>query len=270
MLTCSNCDQLEMRRVAIKIAYLGEEYSGSQYQPNFKTVVGDIITDLKRISEGKTTKWFDIKTAGRTDKGVNALNNVVVFNTTFNNDDALLKALNSVSKRIFYRMVATVDEKFNPRHANERVYKYILPSENVDFNKMKECIKLFVGEHDFVRFCKNDGKSTVMKLSSIEAIFDDNRIIMIFRSQYFLRNMIRKIVAAVLTVGKGERTVDDIKEALDGKPINFGLARADALTLMDVIYDYIEFETPSDDYYNNRIIQEKFSNRLKTDFFNSL
>lgn len=259
-----------MRRVAIKIAYLGEEYSGSQYQPDFKTVVGDIIADLKRISKGKTTEWFNIKTAGRTDKGVNALNNVVVFNTTFNNDNALLKALNSVSKRIFYRMVATVDEEFNPRHANERVYKYTLPLEDVDFDKIKECIKLFVGEHDFVRFCKNEGKSTVMKLSSIETVLDDNRIIMMFRSQYFLRNMIRKIVAAVLTVGKGERTVDDIKEALNGKPINFGLARADALTLVDVIYDYIKFETTSEDYYNNRIGQKKFSNRLKTDFFDSL
>ncbi|MCQ2052832.1 MAG: tRNA pseudouridine(38-40) synthase TruA [archaeon] len=259
-----------MRRVAVKIAYLGEDYSGSQYQPDFKTVVGDVIADLKRISEGKAAKWFNIKIAGRTDKGVNALNNVVVFNTTFDNDDTLLKALNSVSRRIFYRMIATVDEKFNPRHASERVYKYTLPSEGVDFTKIKECTKLFIDEHDFIRFCKNDGKSTIVKLSSIETVFEDDKIIIMFRSQYFLRNMIRKIVAAILAVGKGERTINDIKEALNGKPINFGLARADALTLVDVIYDYIRFKIPSKNYYNNRINQERFSNCLKTDFFDSL
>ena len=123
-----------MRRVAVRIAYLGGDFCGSQYQPGYRTVLGDVIIDLERISGGKTGDWFDLKAAGRTDRGVNALDNVIVFNTTFDDDGELLKALNSVSKGIFYRSVATVDENFNPRYANSRTYHYILPSDGLDID----------------------------------------------------------------------------------------------------------------------------------------
>ena len=42
-----------MRRAAVRIAYLGKDYCGSQYQPGYRTVMGDIIADLERISGGK-------------------------------------------------------------------------------------------------------------------------------------------------------------------------------------------------------------------------
>ncbi|MBQ6547840.1 MAG: hypothetical protein IJL79_02715 [Candidatus Methanomethylophilaceae archaeon] len=97
-----------MRRVAVRIAYLGKDYSGSQIQPGLRTVMGDVTADLERIGGGRTGEWFDLKAAGRTDKGVNALDNVIVFNTVFDDDEDLLRALNSVSKGIFYRAIATV------------------------------------------------------------------------------------------------------------------------------------------------------------------
>ena len=259
-----------MRRVAVRIAYLGKDFCGSQYQPGYRTVMGDIITDLERISGGKEGEWFDLKAAGRTDRGVNALDNVVVFNTTFDDDDDLLKALNSVSKGIYYRACTAVDEGFNPRYANSRTYRYVLPAKGIDFRKAKECSELFIGEHDFIRFCKLDDKPTTIELKSIEMELDNDRIVMTFTSQFFLWNMIRKIVAAIECVGKGERTMDDVKAALEGKEINFGLARPDALTLTEVRYDYITFNEPSDRYYCERVDEELFSDSIRRDFFDSL
>ena len=259
-----------MRRAAVRIAYLGKDYCGSQYQPGFRTVMGDVIADLERISGGKEGDWFDLKAAGRTDKGVNALDNVVVFNTTFDDDDELLKALNSVSKGIFYKCSVTVDEDFNPRFANSRTYRYVLLSEGIDFKIAKDCSQLFVGEHDFVRFCKADDKPTVIDLKTIDLELEGDRIVMTFTSQFFLWNMIRKIVAAVVLVAKGERTVDDVKDALNGKEINFGLARPDALTLTEVRYDYLKFNEPSRNYYEERLDEELFADSIREDFLRSL
>ena len=259
-----------MRRVAVRIAYLGRDFCGSQYQPGYRTVMGDIIADLERISGGREGEWFDLKAAGRTDRGVNALDNVMVFNTTFDDDDDLLKALNSVSKGIYYKACTTVDEGFNPRFANSRTYRYVLPAKGIDFRKAKECSQLFIGEHDFIRFCKLDDKPTVIELRSIDMEPEGDRIVMTFTSQFFLWNMIRKIVAAIECVGRGERTMDDVKAALDGKEINFGLARPDALTLTEVRYDYIRFNEPSFRYYDERVDEELFSDSIRRDFFDSL
>ena len=259
-----------MRRAAVRIAYLGKDFCGSQYQPGYRTVMGDVLTDLERISGGREGDWFDLKAAGRTDRGVNALDNVVVFNTTFDDDDELLKALNSVSKGIFYKCVATVSEDFNPRYANSRTYRYVLPSEGIDLERAKECSKLFLGKHDFVRFCKIEDKPTEIDLTSIEMDLDGDRIILTFTSQFFLWNMIRKIVAAIELVGKGERTMDDVRDALNGKEVNFGLARPDALTLTEVRYDYIQFNEPSDRFYKGRVKEELFADSIREDFLRSL
>ena len=99
---------------------------------------------------------------------------------------------------------------------------------------------------------------------------DGDRIVMTFTSQFFLWNMIRKIVAAIDCVGRGERSMDDVKDALNGKEINFGLARPDALTLTEVRYDYITFNEPSNNYYTERVEEELFSDSIRRDFFDSL
>lgn len=259
-----------MRRVAVKIAYLGKNFYGSQIQPGLKTVVGDVMSDLLTTGGGKDAEWFNVKTASRTDAGVNATENVIVFNTSFEDDNTLLRALNAVSEDVYYRSVATVDDDFNPRFANERVYRYILPSEGIDFDVAKKCASLFVGEHDFIRFCKLYDKPTVMDLKSIELEKKDDMIVLTFRSRYFLWNMIRKITAAIASVGRGDHPIDDVIDALDGKDINFGLTRPDALTLTEVNYDDVQFVKPSCNVFGKRVREERFSDMIRENFFQSL
>ena len=256
-----------MRRVAVKIAYLGDEFAGSQIQPDLKTVEGEVLSNLKSI---KNHDDPDMRCASRTDRGVNALGNVVVFNTDFDDNAVLLKALNAVSNGVFYRSAAAVDENFNPRHASERIYRYVLPAEGMDADKAKECASLFVGEHDFIRFCKPNDKETRMNMRSVVVDKGDGVLIIEFRSEYFLWNQIRRIAAAVSSVGRGDASIDDVNNALNGGHMSFGLARPDALTLIDVIYNNVEFATPAADMFDTKVKEEMFRHFLKSAFFNSL
>jgi pseudouridylate synthase I len=248
-----------MNRIAVKIAYLGSEFLGSQIQPGAKTVAGSILENLEKIQD----IFPDLKLAGRTDKGVNALGNVAVFNTSVD-PVKMIKALNAVSSGIFYRSFAIVDENFNPRHANERIYRYTLDTDGLDIGMMKECSKLFEGEHDFKRFCKNDERSTVVNMRSITI----DRNVIEFRADHFLWNMIRRIVSAMVSVASGKSSLSDVKDALNGKNITFGVARGDALTLADVIYEGMEFTDVPEG--GKRIREEMFRLSLTASFYNEL
>jgi len=249
-----------MNRIAVKIAYLGSEFQGSQIQPGAKTVGGTILEDLKKILP---VEDFDLKLAGRTDKGVNALGNVAVFSTSMD-PEKMIKALNAVSSDVFYRSFAVVDGTFNPRHANERVYRYILDTNGLNTELMKECSGLFVGEHDFKRFCKNDERSTVVNMRSVKV----NGNVIEFRADHFLWNMIRRMVSAIVRVASGKCSLSDVKDALNGRNISFGVAGGDALTLVDVIYNGIEFtDIPGNDA---RIKEEMFKLSLTSAFYEEL
>ena len=251
-------------RLAIKIAYQGKGLAGSQIQPDVKTVQSEILKDISKVDKNSEP---DLKMAGRTDSGVRALGNVIAVTTKFKDPEKFLKALNAVSLSVYYRAYAVVDGTFNPRHATERIYRYILPSEDLDISRMKECARLFVGEHDFKRFCRADERSTVVDMHSVDVSLNDSAITIEFRADHFLWNMIRRITAAIRSVGQG-RPIDDVVEALNGKDVTFGLARPDALTLTDVIYEGIEFiNVPVS---GERTGEERFTNILDAIFLRSL
>lgn len=262
--------KMTTRRVAVKIAYMGKDFFGSQRQPDRKTVVGEVISNLLQISGDKTEGWFDIKPASRTDRDVNALGNVIVFNTTFDDDTNLLKALNAVSKGVYYRSITTVEKDFNPRFASERIYRYVLPAKSIDELTARGCAELFIGEHDFIRFCRPDERPTTLKIDSVELRKEKEVIIIEFRARYFLWNMIRKLCAAIASVGSGRSRISDVERALNGENVSFGLTRPDALTLMDIIYDGLEFTVPSDDMFDECVEEEMFNDLLRTFFFKSL
>ena len=251
-------------RIAVKIAYLGKNFCGSQIQPGKKTVAGDILSDITEI-QGELDA--DLKLAGRTDKGVNALGNVAVLSSTME-PKRLLKALNAVSKDVFYCSFAVVNDDFNPRHANERVYRYTLKEKGLNVNVLKECAALFTGEHDFRSFCKKDERSTVVDMRSVTVLERNGRVAIEFRADHFLWNLIRRIVSAMTAAASGRTSADNIKDALNGKNVSFGLAPPEPLTLIDVIYDGIEFTDMQCSH--DRIEDRTFSLSLEVDFYDEL
>ncbi len=262
-----------MRRVAVKIAYLGEGFSGSQIQPpetGLRTVAGEILSKLLLVDRVPEDR-IDLHFSSRTDSGVSALGNVIAFYTEFKDLGLLLQALNSVSRGVYYTGVAEIPDTFNPRIADKRYYRYTVPSKNIDLARFTEAAKLFEGHHDFKRFAKNEtGKSTVMAIDSVEVRAGDSVITTDFCANYFLWNMIRRIMAAVIQVGNGMSSLDDVKGALAGNDVTFGLAKPYGLTLLDVTYPDLEFWRPDTCPYTKRIEHDLYSDAMRLDFHRSL
>ncbi len=260
-----------MKRVVVKIAYLGDGFNGSQIQPTGRTVESEVLDKLVLVSK-LTPGELDLKFSSRTDKGVNALGNAVSFNSIFTNNSTLLRALNAVGKDIFFRSVCDVPDDFNVRYASSRIYRYVLPyTKDMDIDLALECADMFLGEHDFARFCKPDNKPTVAKIDRIDIDVKGDVMILEFEARFFLWNMIRRIVAAIESVSKGIHDLEDVHRALDDlEEINFGVARPDALTLLDVNYDWLSFENADPSLFRERKEEEMFDSKLRGTFFESL
>ena len=135
-------------RYVLKFGYNGRGFSGYARQPGLRTVEGDIIQALNKSQIILDLDGARFQSASRTDKGVSARGNVISLNTEFRKE-AILDALNAHLKYIRFYGLAEVDDGFNPRHASQRWYRYLLIDEEIDKEKIKEAAKIFVGEHDF-------------------------------------------------------------------------------------------------------------------------
>ncbi|MBR4225320.1 MAG: tRNA pseudouridine(38-40) synthase TruA [Candidatus Methanomethylophilaceae archaeon] len=256
-----------MKRVAMKVAYLGSGFSGSQAQPGLRTVTSQVLDDIGKVL-GDADPGLEF--SSRTDKGVNALGNAIVFRSGMDDLNVLSKALNSVSDGVFYRSYCEVDEEFNVRHASRRIYRYALDVEGIDLEKAEECCRLFEGEHDFLRFCRYDGKPTRLTIDRISCSEDDGMLFLDFEARYYLWNMIRRISSAVDRVGRGKASIEDVKDALEGKDMSFGVGRPDALTLTDVQYDFLSFSKADPRGIDGRKKEHMMDERLRLGFYRGL
>jgi tRNA pseudouridine38-40 synthase len=224
-------------RAAVKLAYDGRSFMGSQRQPGERTVESETINALRSIGAIDSTLSSRFRFASRTDRGVSALGNVVAFDTSFSSK-ALLRAMNSAVEDVYFYGVAEAAATFSPRRAKGRWYRYLLPAKGLDPAKVADCAAVFEGRHDFHRFCKPDGRSTMKTLDSIKVKEADGLLIIDIRGREFLRNMVRRLVASMSRVGEGKVPTAEVVEALEGRDISFGLAPPEGLTLMDIEYGF--------------------------------
>jgi tRNA pseudouridine38-40 synthase len=218
---------------AVRIAYDGGRFMGSQRQPGERTVEGEVLRCLRKIHAIESAQGARFRVASRTDRGVSALCNVICFDTSFREGE-LLRALNGVAEDVFFLAYAPVPPEFSPRRANGRWYRYLAPAGKVDMEQCLACAQLFVGRHDFKRFCKPEGRSALKFITSIDMMPLGDIMVIDLRAREFLRNMVRRMVAAMLAVGRGEATLDEVAAALQGDDISFGLAPPEGLLLMEV------------------------------------
>lgn len=230
-------------RLAIKFGYDGRAFHGFSRQPGQRTVEGDIIEalrDLGIMGPSGTPRDIGYGAASRTDAGVSAIGNVLALDTTFRKD-ALLRALNARLEDIWFHSLAEVPDGFQPRHAAMRWYRYHLMADELgNWTALRRALRLFVGEHDFANFCRPEGKSAVRNVQKVLVRRRGPFVSVDIFSQGFLWNQVRRMVGAALAVSRGELEPGDVKRALDRpeKKADLGLAPADPLILMDVVYDF--------------------------------
>ena len=226
-------------RYALKFGYLGKNFSGYARQPNLRTVEGEIIKALKKTKIIEDEKNARFQSASRTDKGVSAIGNVLSIHTEFRKDE-ILGALNAHLNEIWFYGISQVDDGFNPRYAKQRWYRYYLLDQELNERNIREIAKIFVGTHNFSNFAKlGDGKEPVRTMDSINILKEKDFIIIDFKAQSFLWNMVRKIVRAMVDCSKGKISEKEIQDALTKETkVNLGIAAPELLMLMDVEYDF--------------------------------
>jgi tRNA pseudouridine38-40 synthase len=255
-------------RAAVKLAYEGKDFLGFQRQPKARTVEDEVIAALIEIEAITDVESSRFKGASRTDAGVSALGNVVAFDTEFRKD-RLLHALNAVSKGVYFFGVAEVPDSFTPRRASLRWYRYFLPSKGLDTDLVIESANLFLGKHDFRCFCKVDERSTVKVIQSIQVFPLNDFLIIDIKAREFLRSMVRRMVAAMDAVGRGKASLDEVRDALLGKEGHFGMANAEYLCLMDVVYPF-GFELACSSPLKKNLEMKRRSNFIELAFFDHL
>jgi tRNA pseudouridine38-40 synthase len=259
-----------MPRYALKIAYDGSAFSGSQRQPNARTVEGEVARAAREIGILDDDGWFQI--GSRTDAGVCALGNVGALDTTFD-AEALVPALNSQLEDIWIYGSSPVSEGFNPRHAKGRWYRYLMEGEGIDIELAGKAIQLFVGERDFTHFSKYDDtadRSPKRTVSLVTLKPSNGMLALDVMGESFLWQMVRRIAGAVKMVGEGTATAADIGKALAHpkkyKGVVFPPLPPEGLTLMDVDVD-VEFQPEP---LPERFFRASLRARLQSRFFEEL
>ena len=229
-------------RVAIKFAYDGKKFQGYARQPGLKTVEDELIKSLVKHRIINDVKESYFRSASRTDKNVSALGNVVAFNTDLSKKN-ILKNLSESSSILFYG-IKEVESEFNPRFAKLRQYRYCLKTTGLDKEKIISATACFTGKHDFSNFARVESfRDPIRTIDNIIFTSEDDILIIDFYAQTFLWHQIRRIISALIKVGSNKIEKEQIINALDNpkKKIDFGLAPAEPLVLMDIVYNF-EFE----------------------------
>ncbi|MGC9444721.1 MAG: tRNA pseudouridine(38-40) synthase TruA [Candidatus Methanospirareceae archaeon] len=265
-----------MARIALKIGYLGTQYHGFQVQPQsaVPTIEGALFEALTalQISEDRASAHY--AAAGRTDKGVHALAQVVSFDTARLNVSP--RMINSMLPRDIwvFGLAQPAPPYFNARKdALSRTYRYYLyvPRDtDLELARMQEAAALFIGTHDFANFAQAPGHheheaeyfSSIREIKRLEIsrAVNSSFYSIEIEANSFLRKMVRKIVTALMLVGRGSRTHDwinallecEITEAIEPAP-PFGLM------LTNVTYPAISF---MEDEYAKRHVVARLTDAL--------
>lgn len=246
-------------RVALKIAYVGTGYHGSQIQPDVATIEGELFNAFRELGIFTDPKSANFQSSGRTDAGVHARGQIVAFNTDKPNL-SVPRVINSLLPDSIWAWAhAEVPNRFDARkNASSRVYRYIMSGGKYDISKIRSASKILIGEHDFFNFCSKDKeKPTVREVKRIDVRVNGTITKIDVEANSFLWNMVRKMVSALTMVGSGMRDEIWLKQMLQPESYEEGLEPASSygLTFMEVKYP---IEIPwIEDAYSLRHASEK-------------
>ncbi len=228
-------------KVALKLAYLGDNYYGFQRQPDLVTVDSEVRKALTKIG----VIHGDFCYAGRTDRGVSALGQVIDF--WIDEEKEKLTRPRCVNGRlprdIWTWAWARAPIGFSARwNAQWREYRYLLWHPGLDTESMRGAAALLLGEHDFRNF-SSAKVGTVKSVQKLEISEQNGLFTFDIRADGFLWNMVRKIVGALEKVGSDQKDMRWFKDLLRPE-LNYGAptAPAEGLILMEVGYKGLEWQ----------------------------
>jgi tRNA pseudouridine38-40 synthase len=216
-----------MRFFKLTVAYDGTHFSGWQWQPDRRTVQGELESAVQKIT-GEQTR---LVASGRTDAGVHAHGQAVTLATESSLPaEVLCRALNANTPvDLSVVDVEAAREGFNAiDDATGKRYRYLIqdgPVPNVfmrhyawqvrqtlDVDAMNEAAQHLTGTHDFKSY-ESSGSPRVRTVRSICDLLvrrqtwnETSYVVIEVEADGFLYNMVRNIVGTLLEVGRAKKS----------------------------------------------------------------
>ena len=215
------------------IEYEGTKFAGWQVQAAGRTVQGVLLDTLRAVTG---ERGIDLQGAGRTDAGVHALGQVASLRCRAPlNSGKLFHALErELPADLAVLDVRPAPRSFHARHdAVARAYRYQVATRRSAFGKrtswwveggldeaaLREAARRFVGRHDFRAFAKRatQAESTIVEVEGIEVVVGPGLVLLRLVASHFLWNQVRRMVGALVTVGRAEAPAAEVSRWLTGK-----------------------------------------------------
>lgn len=241
-------------RLLVNISYNGRNFSGFQYQHDYRTVQGTVEKQLTRMHKTFTR----IHASSRTDAGVHALEQFFHFDTPLDiAPDKWKFILNrAMPDDIHIKEITIVADDFHSRfNAVGKTYRYKVYTSDLNpfydglkthypyalnLGDMEKAMVPFIGTHDFTTFssAKAEIKNKVRKITNFEVFETADGFEFTITGTGFLYNMVRIIIAYVLEVGRGIRAEDTLNMiAAKDRTLIPKTAPAEGLYLEKVSYE---------------------------------
>ena len=211
-------------RIALGISYQGSAYHGwqTQAQEGLQTIQATLEAAIAKVANHSIA----LTCAGRTDKGVHALGQVVHFDTVaVRSDRAWLLGINShLPADIRINWVREVANEFHARFsALARRYHYIIYNKPfasalwnkhtthcyypLDETRMQIAANYLLGEHDFSSFraASCQSKTAMRNIQQLRVTRQGDCVIVDIKANAFLHHMVRNITGLLMLIGSGKR-----------------------------------------------------------------
>ena len=227
-----------LRNFKLTIEYDGATFNGWQRQgQGERTVQGELEKTLGRIFK---TDHITTIASGRTDSGVHAQGQVVsVKADTRMKVGDIHKALNAwLPKDIAVSQIKEVGLDFHAQYSvKDKTYRYMIlnrehPSvvlrqralfypHQLNVPAMRKAAKILVGKHDFKSFQAFDAlradKGTVRTIKKLSIKKEGDCLHIEVTADGFLYKMVRNIVGTLLAAGRGQISLQAMKDILKAK-----------------------------------------------------
>jgi len=221
-----------LRKIKLVLQYDGTDFAGFQIQPDQPTIQGALERSLRAV----VGKFDHFGAAARTDAGVHALGQVIAF--TAENPiplHNLIRAMNEhLPQAINILDAEEVPQSFRARQsAIGKLYTYRIWNREtgapyitryawhvrqpwLNLTWMRLGASYLKGRHDFAAFRSAGSvvQNTVRNITDFDLQRVDDTIEARIQGNGFLYHMVRNIMGALVEVGGGRRTAEEMEEVL--------------------------------------------------------
>jgi len=221
-----------MATYRMTVEYDGTKFAGWQVQRTGRTVQGVLLDALRRATgESEIT----VRGAGRTDAGVHALAQVASLQCgkRLALERLVADLARDLPADLAVRDLRAVHGRFHPRHdAVRRSYRYQIARrrsafgkrytwwirDSIDSSAMATAAEHFVGRHDFAPFSRRDpGQTSTVVVVDQCRVVDLGELVMVrVVASHFLWGQVRRMVGALVAVGRGEAPPEAVPRWLSG------------------------------------------------------